>query len=68
MPIVRTPLLSEETLDTLDTHFSMLLFKIPPVIPTQASWLAMLIFISILGLITQVCSSLHSSSDPGNLL
>lgn len=50
-----TPLLSKEP---LDIHSSMIIFKISPVIPTHALWLAMLLLIGIFGLISQVRSSL----------
>ena len=39
-----------------DTCFSMVLFEISPVIPTDTLWFAMLFLIGILGLIAQVCS------------
>lgn len=58
------PLLAEGT--SLDTHPSMVLFKITPVIPTNFLWFAMLLLIGILGLISQVRPSVPSSSvaDP----
>ena len=37
-------------------RFSMVVFKISPVIPTDTLWFAMLFLIGILGLIAQVCS------------
>ena len=51
----------------LDIHFSMVIFKISPVIPTHVVWLAMLLLIGILGLISQVCSSLLRRSYHSNL-
>jgi hypothetical protein len=49
-----------------DTHSSMVLFKTSPVIPTNVTWLAMLLLIGILGMISQVRSPLSPSSvvDP----
>lgn len=44
------------------TDSSMVLFKTSPVIPTNVTWLAMLLLIGILGLTSQVCSSLLPSS------
>ena len=60
---ISTPLLPNEP---LDTYSSMIIFKISPVIPTHARWLAMLLLIGIFGLTSQVCSSLRSFSvaDP----
>jgi hypothetical protein len=58
-----TPLLWKEL---LDIHSSMIIFKISPVIPTHALWLAMLLLIGIFGLTSQVRSSLplFSVADP----
>ena len=39
-----------------DIRFSMVIFKIYPVIPMDTLWFAMLFLIGILGLIAQVCS------------
>jgi hypothetical protein len=52
MPLTWIPLLKGPP----DIRFSMVIFKIPPVIPTDTLWFAMLFLIGILGLIAQVCS------------
>ena len=48
----------------------MIIFKITPVVPTHALWLAMLLLIGIFGLISQVRSYLSffspSVADSGN--
>jgi hypothetical protein len=44
--------------DFLDIfHLSMIIFKIPPVIPTRISWLVLIFLVGIFGLVGQVCSS-----------
>lgn len=40
---------------TFEPYCRMILFKVPPVIPTQVLWLVMLFAVGILGLIGQVC-------------
>ena len=43
------------------THPSMIVFNIPPVIPTRGSWLLLMFLIGIFGMIGQVCPSTPSS-------
>ena len=49
------------------THPSMIVFKVPPVIPTRGLWIVMMFLNGIIGMAGQVCPSLPSSpieSDP----
>ncbi|SRR6266702_1208439 len=45
----------------------MILFKIPPVIPTRILWLTMLFLIGVLGLTAQVSHSVELLSSPHSL-
>ncbi|SRR6266702_514399 len=45
----------------------MILFKIPPVIPTRILWLTMLFLIGVLGLIAQVSHPVQLLSSPHSL-
>jgi hypothetical protein len=63
MPLSLNSLVLKEA---LTLTLSMVLFKTSPVVPTNVTWLAMLLLIGILGLASQVRSSLPPSlvADP----